>query len=492
MHACQVSDKADGTADVPAEVSDEEGQGNAPAGGNGAGGEGNGAHEGEGNAGGENGGDGTGGEGGNGAGGEGGGDGGDGNGGDGGEPHPEGEDEDKEEDEEEEEQKERDPNMPETPAGESSSSEEDWVRQGYSRDDIVQKRHQKEVRRKTAQSALKALDSHQEDFDQVEMTKHMDRSLQKERLLKEIEVRRKQEEQLKRREEALKEIEEKEKEKERRMKQADEEIQEMHRALLRSEQDAEEQHRANEEREKKTATAAGQVAAAAAAAAKEPELLAVKLEPADEDLIEEVKELSSLRMCNLCNTRNYLRQGLCCNMYCQAFYMLDPHAGEKLTSRGKYEHGAKWSPYEWQKHAQPRIECNQLAQAFQDGIAEYAHELEEAMLPPPQVEGAAKFIVDPVIIEDLESGEKHEHPPSVPPLETMPDEYKQAIKESSKRKQSKGVKRVLSLHAAIQKKKQKGLWVGPDIPMAGLTNDQQTWMNERVKKAIETAPWHRN
>ena len=241
---------------------------------------------------------------------------------------------------------------------------------------------------------------------------------------------------------------------------------------------------------KKTATAAGQVAAAAAA--KEPELLAVKLEPADEDLIEEVKELSSLRMCNLCNTRNYLRQGLCCNMYCQAFYMLDPHAGEKLTSRGKYEHGAKWSPYEWQKHAQPRIECNQLAQAFQDGIAEYAHELEEAMLPHPQVEGAAKFIVDPVIIEDLESGEKHEHPPSVPPLETMPDEYKQAIKESSKRKQSKGVKRVLSLHAAIQKKKQKGLWVGPDIPMAGLTNDQQTWMNERVKKAIETAPWHRN
>ena len=115
------------------------------------------------------------------------------------------------------------------------------------------------------------------------------------------------------------------------------------------------------------------------------------------------------------------------------------------------------------------------------------------MLPSPQVEGAAPFIADPVIIEDLESGEKPEHPPSVPPLETMtmPDEYKQAIMESSKKKQSKGVKRVLSLHAAIQKKKQKGLWVGPDIPMAGLTNDQQTWMNERVKKAIESAPWHR-
>ena len=102
----------------------------------------------------------------------------------------------------------------ETPVGESSSSEETWVRKGYSRDDILQKRHQKEMRRKTAQSALKALDRHQEDFDQGEMTKHMDRSLQKERLLKEIEVRRKQEEQLKRREEVLKAIEEKEKEKE--------------------------------------------------------------------------------------------------------------------------------------------------------------------------------------------------------------------------------------------------------------------------------------
>ena len=105
--------------------------------------------------------------------------------------------------------------------------------------------------------------------------------------------------------------------------------------------------------------------AAEAGKEKEPELLkAVKLEPADEDWVEEVKELSSLRMCNLCNTNNYLRQGLCCNLYCQAFYTRDPHVGEKLTARGKYEHGAKWSPHEWKQHAMPRIECAQLAQAF--------------------------------------------------------------------------------------------------------------------------------
>ena len=84
-----------------------------------------------------------------------------------------------------------------------------------------------------------------------------------------------------------------------------------------------------------------------------------------------------------------------------------------------------------------------------------------------------------------------EHAPSVPPMDTMPDEYKQAIMESSKKKKSKGVKRILSLHAAIQKIRQKGTWVGPDIPMAGLTNGQQSWMNERVQKAIASAPWHR-
>ena len=99
----------------------------------------------------------------------------------------------------------------------------------------------------------------------------------------------------------------------------------------------------------------------------------------------------------------------------------------------------------------------------------------------------------PVIIEDLEDGEKVEHPPSgpVPPMDSMPQAYKDAVLESSKRKKSKGVKRVLSLHYAIQQKKQKGTWIRPDAPMQGLTNAQQTWMNDRVAKAIATAPWHK-
>ena len=384
MHACQVYDKADGTADVPAEVSDEEGRGNAPAGGNGAGGEGNGAGgEGGGNAGGENGGDGAGGEGGNGAGGEGGGD-----GGDGGEPHPEGEDEDKEEDEEE--QKERDPDMPGTPAGESSSSEEDWVRQGYSRDDILQKRHQKEMRRNTAQSALKALDRHQEDFDQGEMTKHMDRSLQKERLLKEIEVRRKQEEQLKRREEVLKAIEEKEKEKEKKIQQANEEIKEMHLALVRSEQEAEEALRAAEAAEK------GEKAKGLDEKAVEVPLMNVKME--EEDEIEPLQELSSLRMCGWCHQKMYLRKGLCANLMCNAFYMNNPRAPELLCAKGPIHHGAKWSLGEWESSLKDKVECKQLSMAMNESLKEWGEDL--ALEMRQQKEIPAPIYDQPVIIED--------------------------------------------------------------------------------------------
>ena len=204
------------------------------------------------------------------------------------------------------------------------------------------------MRRKTAQSALKALDKLQEDFDQAEMTKHMDRSLQKERLLKEIEVRRKQEEQLKRREEVLKAIEEKEKEKEKKIQQANEEIKEMHQALLRSEQEAEEELRAAEEREKR------EKAKGLDEKAVEVPLMAVKME--EEDDVEPLQELSSLRMCGYCHQKMYLRKGLCANLMCSAFYMNNPRAPELLCAKGPIHHGAKWSPGEWQSSLKDKVE----------------------------------------------------------------------------------------------------------------------------------------
>ena len=292
----------------------------------------------------------------------------------------------------------------ETPVGESSSSEETWVRKGYSRDDILQKRHQKEMRRKTAQSALKALDRHQEDFDQGEMTKHMDRSLQKERLLKEIEVRRKQEEQLKRREEVLKAIEEKEKEKEKKIQQANEEIKEMHQALLRSEQEAEEELRAAEEREKR------EKAKGLDEKAVEVPLMAVKME--EEDDVEPLQELSSLRMCGYCHQKMYLRKGLCANMLCSAFYMKNPRAPELLCAKGPIHHGAKWSPAEWQSSLKNKVESKQLSMAMTESLNEWGEDL--ALEMRQQKETPAPIYHEPVVIEDLDSGERVEHGPKEP------------------------------------------------------------------------------
>ena len=170
-------------------------------------------------------------------------------------------------------------------------------------------------------------------------------------------------------------------------------------------------------------------------------LMQVKIE---EEEIEQLQELSSLRHCMLCNTRNYLRQGLCANLLCKGFYMLDPHAAEKLCSKGRYEWGAKWSPAEWQRIQQPKVECRQLSQALQDGLAEYKDELAEAMQVPEAPLPAAET---PLIIEDLESGDIQEHPsvppqPSVPPeLHNMGEECQQAIAQAANKKRSKGVKR---------------------------------------------------
>ena len=103
----------------------------------------------------------------------------------------------------------------------------------------------------------------------------------------------------------------------------------------------------------------------------------------------------------------------------------------------------------------------------------------------------------PLIIEDLESGDIQEHPsvppqPSVPPeLHNMGEECQQAIAQAAKKRRSKGVKRVLSLHAAIMNKKAKGQWVGSDNPVPNLSLDQKSWMDQRVQKAIQSAPWRR-
>eukprot|EP00435_Cladocopium_sp_Y103_P041232 s3207_g11.t1 len=102
---------------------------------------------------------------------------GNGNGGDGrDEPHPEDEDEHKEDEEEEEGEKDPavHPELPPNPEGSYSSSEPAWIAKGYSNDDILQKKHQKEVRRATAKSAVALLDRTQEEIPQNLTIQHME------------------------------------------------------------------------------------------------------------------------------------------------------------------------------------------------------------------------------------------------------------------------------------------------------------------------------
>ena len=77
-------------------------------------------------------------------------------------------------------------------------------------------------------------------------------------------------------------------------------------------------------------------------------------------------------------------------------------------------------------------------------MEEYGADLQAAM-DPPQVEGPKPIIHEPVVIEDLESGEVTTHD-QAPSMEPMPKDYIQAVFDSSKKKKSKGVKRLMSLH----------------------------------------------
>ena len=50
----------------------------------------------------------------------------------------------------------------------------------------------------------------------------------------------------------------------------------------------------------------------------------------------------------------------------------------------------------------------------------------------------------------------------------------------------------ISLHAQVEMKKAKGEWVGPSEPLADdVTAEQKAIMDQKVAKAIATAPWRK-
>ena len=150
----------------------------------------------------------------------------------------ENEEEDKEdqEDENEEEEKEKDKDLPATPPGEASSSEEEWKKRGLNANDIRTKRFRKEQRHRLCEKGKRSLEALQDEITDTERVDYMlaavegpqdaaapqasleerkaqEREKPRKRIQEEIEKRQRLEEQGKKIEELLKDIEIQEKKK---------------------------------------------------------------------------------------------------------------------------------------------------------------------------------------------------------------------------------------------------------------------------------------
>ena len=119
---------------------------------------------------------------------------------------------------------------------------------------------------------------------------------------------------------------------------------------------------------KEAAASASKEAAAPEDAPKD--FIKVKQEIDEKDMeIEEMKVLSSLRWCHRCQSKSYLRQGLCTNLLCPLFFFMGvADAPQRICARGPVHEGAKWSPASWQKDMKGKVECEQLHQELEGAI----------------------------------------------------------------------------------------------------------------------------
>ena len=138
--------------------------------------------------------------------------------------------------------------------------------------------------------------------------------------------------------------------------------------------------------------------------------------------------------------------------------------------------GGQWSPKDWYSSGNfSKVEDELLRNEWKDQV----HQLKG--LPAPMEEGNVPkpveeiFGKEPIVIEDLETGEVQAHgevidkSPMEAPVEKVPkvDPMSQAVKGSSYKVRNKGLKRLRSLATRIEEKKRKGEWQGPDVPVPG-------------------------
>ena len=220
-------------------------------------------------------------------------------------------------------------------------------------------------------------------------------------------------------------------------------------------------------------------------------VLQVKEEPEGSDDEPENLVLNDLRKCEKCGGMSYLRQGLCVNVYCSLYYMWNPQAGTRLTARGKINEGKKWSPSEWGKSQYQRVEEALLSTAFKDEVKKAQKfgdpPMEIASKAAMEIASKAKELAaasssNPIEIEDMETGEIHQHGGEEADGGEKAAEYVQnwsaedkaadyiepvspQLLEATRKVRNKGWKRVASLAAKITEKKQRGEWLGPDVPI---------------------------
>ena len=119
--------------------------------------------------------------------------------------------------------------------------------------------------------------------------------------------------------------------------------------------------------------------------------------------------------------------------------------------------------------------------------------------PPKLIPSEAKLLAaasssKPIEIEDVETGEIHHHggEKDTPPAEegyTAGDKAADYVDPISPQllQRNKGWKRVASLAAKIAEKKQKGEWMGPDVPIPSTfrhswkNNTGSTWRTTRTR-----------
>ena len=135
--------------------------------------------------------------------------------------------------------------------------------------------------------------------------------------------------------------------------------------------------------------------------------------------------------------------------------------------------------------------------AMTESLNEWGEDLADLALEMrQQKETPAPIYHEPVIIEDLDSGERVEHgpkepqePEGPPPLSSMTESYKEALTAAAKGKRNRGVEETLIITRSYLPKKQRGEWVGSQNPIPKLSLQAQQYLDDRVKKAIESAPW---